>query len=437
MHIALYCRVSTDEQAKHGESIGDQQQALIRWASEHGYTYDVYADEGYSAHKAYKSRPALMQLLGRIDEYGLVCFTKLDRWTRKTADYYKIEEQLHGTPWRAILEDYETQTADGRFKVGIMLSVNQHEAERTSDRIKFTFAEKRKRGEICSGHMPRGYKLVDGKPVKSEDAEAISAFWKVYFVHGMGAAQIAAAEHGLRIPSSNASFMLRNAAHYAGQIQGVPCEPYITPEQAEMILGSRRSRPKQATHVFLFSGLAFCGECGNRFGGHINRYAHTDGSSGTQIFYNCNHRHREKPHGCGNRTCIMESDVEKYCIENIASALDLYRAELIEAAKKSAKLAADAEKRKKQLAAKKQRAYEAYIDGIVDKIEFEQQRAKIEAELAGLETSPEVKELPAPLPEGWREIYTTLDDAHKREFWLKIVREIRIYADRHIEIVPR
>ena len=38
MHIALYCRVSTDEQAKHGESIGDQQQALIRWASEHGHT---------------------------------------------------------------------------------------------------------------------------------------------------------------------------------------------------------------------------------------------------------------------------------------------------------------------------------------------------------------------------------------------------------------
>ena len=164
MKTALYCRVSTEEQARTGESILDQRQALERWARDYGHEIiGVYEDEGFSAHKSYKSRPGLSRLLDdvRASKVELIAFTKFDRWTRRAADYYELQEVLdrRHVPWTAILEDYETVTADGRFKVGIMLSVNQHEAERTSERIKFTFAEKRRRGEIISGNMPKGYKL--------------------------------------------------------------------------------------------------------------------------------------------------------------------------------------------------------------------------------------------------------------------------------------
>ena len=438
MHIALYCRVSTEEQAKHGESIADQQQALTRWAKQNGHTYEVFADEGYSAHKSYKSRPALSALLESIDNYKLIVFTKFDRWTRKAADYYKLQDILdkHNVAWKAILEDYETVTSDGRFKVGIMLSVNQHEAERTSDRIKFTFAEKRKRGEIISGNMPRGYSLVDGKPVKNEDADGIAAFWETYFIKGMGAAQRAASERGVNIVSSSAAFMLRNAMHYTGQIQGVECEPYITVSQAERIVNSRSSRPKAATRVFMFSGLVVCGECGGRFSGHSKHYKHADGTEAEQVFYNCNQRHRTRPYRCDNKTCFVKSTIERYCLEHLSAVISDYNAEISAVMADEEKARADREKRLKQLENKSQRAYEAYIDGIVSKAEFEQQREKIQADIDAVEPL-ETKRAPVNLPRGWQEIYKALNVENRRLFWLEYIDKIIINADRSIEIKPR
>ena len=436
MKIALYCRVSTDEQAKHGESIADQEQALIRFAESRQATYDIYKDPGYSAHRAYTTRPDLKRLLENIKEYDLVCFTKLDRWTRKTADYYKLEERLTGVPWRAILEDYETETATGRLRVGIMLSVNQHEAERTGERIKFTFEEKRKRGEIVSGNMPRGYKLENKKPVKDEAAaEAVSAFWDAYFIGGLGAAQQAAAEHGMPLPVSSASFMLRNANSYAGHIQGVECEAYITQEQADLITGSRKSRPKKAANVFLFSGLVFCAECGGRFGGHLHNYKKADGTDGTQKFYNCNHRHKFNPHQCENRTCIYESDIERYLLTDLNSIIARYEAEA-----NSASSAVDEKEiasKLNALEAKKRRAYDAYVDGIVSKADFERQMQKLEASIAAIKIpAPEKKKAPVQLPDNWQEAYKSASMENKRLFWLRIIKEIRISKDRSIDVIP-
>ena len=54
---ALYIRVSTDEQARHGFSLGEQQHDLESYAASHHYTVvDVYADEGNTARKAISKR---------------------------------------------------------------------------------------------------------------------------------------------------------------------------------------------------------------------------------------------------------------------------------------------------------------------------------------------------------------------------------------------
>lgn len=45
---ALYIRVSTEEQAKYGFSLAEQQHDLGHYAAQHGYTViGVYADEEY------------------------------------------------------------------------------------------------------------------------------------------------------------------------------------------------------------------------------------------------------------------------------------------------------------------------------------------------------------------------------------------------------
>ena len=132
--ILTYLRVSTEEQARNGESIADQRQALRKWAEQNGCVIvHEFADEGFSARKPYRSRPALCALLNAVErqEADAVVFTKLDRWFRNVRDYAKVQEVLErcGVFWMATLEDYETRTSAGRFKVNLMLSLAEHEAD--------------------------------------------------------------------------------------------------------------------------------------------------------------------------------------------------------------------------------------------------------------------------------------------------------------------
>ena len=130
MRAALYIRVSSDEQARHGLSLQEQRDALTRYAQEHKMTVaGIYEDAGISARKPYKKRPALLRLLGdcKVGKVDTILFIKLDRWFRNVAGYYDVQTQLdqYGVTWQATEEDYETRTASGRLKVNIMLSVAQ------------------------------------------------------------------------------------------------------------------------------------------------------------------------------------------------------------------------------------------------------------------------------------------------------------------------
>lgn len=167
VRVALYCRVSTEEQAVHGLSIEAQREALDTWATEnHVQVVDRYIDAGISARKPASKRPELQRLLAdvRSGQIDLIVFTKLDRWFRNIAEYYKVQEALetHRVDWKTIHEDYDTSTASGRLKINIMLSVAQDEADRTSERIKAVFASKMERQEPCVGRLPTGYKLEKG-----------------------------------------------------------------------------------------------------------------------------------------------------------------------------------------------------------------------------------------------------------------------------------
>lgn len=449
MNVALYCRVSTDEQKRTGESILDQRQALERWANENGHAVaGVYADDGFSAHKSYNSRPELRRLLDDVQRGGveLIAFTKFDRWTRKAADYYELQEFLDRArvPWCAILEDYETVTADGRFKVGIMLSVNQHEAERTSERIKFTFQEKRRRGEIVSGKMPRGYILKDKKPVKDPETEAgMVAFWRTYLDgRGLNAAISAANASNLRLSVSGASFILSNANAYTGAIQGVLCDAYISEQEAEKVLASRKTRSAPSGHVYLFAGIIYCGECGGRFGGHRHFWKHKDGTHGVNIYYNCSRRYKTVPHECQNSANIYESDIERALLYGMPGAIEAEaaRVETRNAQQRYKANESDGgEKLRAKLERKKRRAWAAYLDESIELDEYKRTAAEIDKQLAAI-PAPEIIDEDAPrrireaLPPRWREIYADLDALHRREVWRQFIERIDIMANRAIRI---
>lgn len=430
--VLLYIRVSSDEQVRHGESLLDQAQALHAYCEAHRCTIvGEYHDEGYSARKSYKTRPALRQLLEDVErgEGEMVLFTKLDRWFRSLKDYYKVAEILerHGVFWAAILEDYETVTSAGRFKVNLMLSIAEHEADQTSERIKFTIAQKRARGELISGSVPRGYKIEGGKPVKDpETAAGMAAFWETYIDTGRVSAAMEAAElHGVAFRSyRTARVVLKNVDKYTGVVQGIKCEPYISAKDSARIkaeLDTRSHSPRRTNRVYLFHGLVRCGVCGGVFGAHQQARARMDGTR--TAYYLCSKAQTTRKRLCDNYYCVNEPRLERHLLEELEQKVSLA---ILEAESQAAqqKAAPDLSR----IRAKLDRLTDAYLDGLIEKDDFRRRKEELEA---ALEVKPEPPrktpdELRGMLPEGWRELYDTLDVHHKQAFWRRNVREITV-----------
>ena len=168
LRVALLTRVSSSEQVSRGYSLQAQETALVEYANNnHMKIVGIYRDEGHSARKPILKRPVMLQLLEDVKtgKFDRILFTKLDRWFRNVSEYHAIQAILdkHNVSWQAILEDYQTVTADGRLKVNIMLSVAENEADRTSERIKFVFNAKKANKE-CYFKVPKGYiaENIDG-----------------------------------------------------------------------------------------------------------------------------------------------------------------------------------------------------------------------------------------------------------------------------------
>lgn len=118
-----------------------------------------------------------MQLLEdcKKHEIDIILFTRLDRWFRAVAGYYEVQSVLDAckVPWRAIWEDYETETSQGIFKVNIMLSVAQAEVDRDSEKIRSVMEFKRNNKEYIGGKVPVGYRVEGKKIVKDEKTRGI------------------------------------------------------------------------------------------------------------------------------------------------------------------------------------------------------------------------------------------------------------------------
>ncbi len=438
-NVALYIRVSTEEQAVHGLSVDAQTAALDNWARNAGVrVVDHYIDAGISARKKATKRPELQRLLSdvRAGRINLIVFTKLDRWFRNIAEYYKVQEVLeqYHVDWMTIHEDYDTTTSSGRLKINIMLSVAQDEADRTGERIKAVFASKRERNEPVSGQVPTGYKIENKQLVKDPHTEpAISAYFDHYLKYGSitKAIDYVAEHYGLHLKYQLASKLLEKSVYY-GTWSGIECPPYITPEEHEKIVSGRRKTARKATkdRVYLFSGLAVCGECGARLGARPHIYKGV-----FNVEYNCPGHYQKK--GCPSRTNMRESNIEAYLLDRVESALDdvevYYRAQ--EKANDQRDYAGEIAAVKRKLG----RLKELYLNELIDINMYRQDFSELTDKLHTLNKEKEKRRtvhfenVRKALSADWRSAYDNLDRAGRRAFWRVVISEVRVYGDRHIE----
>ena len=435
-----YVRVSTEEQALHGLSVKAQIATLQSWAeTKHCKLIDIYIDAGISARKPASSRPELQRLLDdvRAGKVDLIVFTKLDRWFRNIAEYYKVQEVLeqHNAAWKTIQEDYDTKTASGRLKVNIMLSVAQDEADRTSERIKAVFEMKRQKLEPLTGNCPTGYKIEGKKIVKDpEKKAAVSAFFRKFLACGSVtvAQEYVLENHGLRIEYQLASKMLDSPAYYGVyyDMEGMT-PPYITKEEFDKIQEMRRHPVRKTikNRVYLFSGIAVCGECGFHLGGRTNVRNRVP-------LYNCP-GHYIKRSGCQNKTNLSERKIETYIVESINEKMRQLKSAYAQFGEKSKQ-----KDHKSEIAAlrgKIVKLKELYLNDLITLEEYKEDKASMIdrinklIELDGPRKRPNFEKIDSILTFGWQDLYFDLSKEEKREFWCVLIKEIRIYPDRHIE----
>lgn len=426
MRAAGYIRVSTAEQAMHGFSLDAQKELIERYAADHGMKLvQVYADEGKSASKALARRPELLRMVKDAEsgQFDTILFKDLTRWSRNPSQFYAIQDRLDAAKvsWIAIEQpSLETQTAAGKFNVGIHISVAALESANTSERIKFVNASRVQKKYALTGSVPLGYKIEDKRVViDEENAWIVNEIFDWYEVHQSTVGTIRhLRELGISMYESPVRRILRNTM-YKGEYKGVKdyCPAYLSEERWNNIQRIADTRqyvaPKQKYH-YIFSSLVKCAECGAAMTGMT--YIGWKGRQYT--YYKCKNR----VYGCETKQISQES-LEKYLLDNIEPTLSLYKIAL-------KRKPVTSKKNKAALENKLPKLRELYIDGDISKEEYTARKAEIEKAIAEI---VEPKEPPT-LPEGWREIYDQSDNEAKRAAWRSIIKAIRIDKEGRIFI---
>lgn len=445
--VAAYVRVSTQEQKLHGLSLDAQKMKLIEYAEANNMKIvEWYIDEGVSGRKLIKNRPELQRMIQDAEQgkFDRIIFIKLDRFFRSVAEYHECMKRIAPVLWSTTEEDYDLTTANGRMLVNMKLTIAEMEADQTGERIKIVNDYKVQTGQPLVGDpsMPFCFKVaVDittgkKKVIKHpEYKEIMEDLLQYVFRHQSKRKAVAYlhAKHHVSIPYNSMTNLLKNPLLY-GEYRGNPnyCEGYLTKAEFDRLQSITRRNVKDNAaedRAYLFSGLIVCPECGNKLAGGIHVHTKPNGKAYRYKKYRCQNHNINKR--CQFSKVVSEKIVERQMLKNIAQLLD-------EAKIRSAKVSDTGEAKPPKhdieaLHEELDRLNYSWQTGKIRKVEqYEKQYADLMGRLEEAEAEQQhiiVKDfskVEAILQDGWKEIYKSLDDEHKRAFWRSFIQSIEI-----------
>lgn len=441
LRVASYLRVSTEEQKKFGSSIATQREHCLKWFKDNPSAVCVgeYSDAGVSANKLSK-RTELQRLLkdiqdGKID---LVIFTKLDRWFRSVPKYYKIQEILDNNKvaWRAILEDYETVTANGMFKVNIMLAVAQQERDRTSERIKDVFEFKVKNGEPITGSLPFPFKIDNVNGVKRVIHEPKYEKMTYDFINHLqtynslkGASSYINDKYNIKYDYQTFANLSKNTMLY-GSYRGNDnyCDGYITKKEFEDLQEALKHnvRVKKIKHDYILSQLVVCPVCGNRLTGKTSMR-----SNKTYRYIMCADAYRVNKK-CTFKHLIKEDNLEEQLLEKLES----YMKDYIMDCEANINEEVDNTKKIDDIKEEMDRLNFMFRKNRISIDDYDDSYEKLEKKLKTLEDEKpkkaDVSKIKALLDTNYLEVYKQAQIKEKAVFWRGIIKEIIIDTDLNI-----
>ena len=392
----LYMRVSTEDQAREGFSLPEQKERLEAYCKFKGFVIkDYYTDAGISA-KTGNYRPEFERLKEDIKskKINTIIALKQDRITRSIFDWEELMRFLEENDayLDCVNDDINTTNANGKMVSRILMSVSQQEIERTSERTKVGLA-----GAIKQGHIPHqaplGYKHENKKLVIDHlTKDVVIRIFELYH-KGMSYQKISTLFNKEQVlgktnwRDSSIVAILENEIYKGDFVHGKRTkhptyyenvvEPIVSKEMWEecQVQKKKNSKSYQRTLTYLFLQKLRCPKCNRILGGKATQKK----NGNIYYYYYC--------HDC--KINFKESLVEEYFNDFVNelveydSVVNQFFLPMIKQKfdEPQEELKKDINKQKDKL----ERIKRAYINGVFNLEEYNDERKLVESPLEKLQ----------------------------------------------------
>ncbi len=392
----LYMRVSTEDQAREGFSLPEQKERLEAYCKFKGFVIkDYYTDAGISA-KTGNYRPEFERLKEDIKskKINTIIALKQDRITRSIFDWEELMRFLEENDayLDCVNDDINTTNANGKMVSRILMSVSQQEIERTSERTKVGLA-----GAIKQGHIPHqaplGYKHDNKKLVIDHlTRDVVIRIFELYH-KGMSYQKISTLFNKEQVlgktnwRDSSIVAILENEIYKGDFVHGKRTkhptyyenvvEPIVSKEMWEecQVQKKKNSKSYQRTLTYLFLQKLRCPKCNRILGGKATQKK----NGNIYYYYYC--------HDC--KINFKESLVEEYFNDFVNelveydSVVNQFFLPMIKQKfdEPQEELKKDINKQKDKL----ERIKRAYINGVFNLEEYNDERKLVESSLEKLQ----------------------------------------------------
>jgi len=187
---AIYCRVSTDEQAEKG-NVQSQIEYAKKYLELHGPEnniddFELYIDEGISGTIPLADRPAGSKLIAdaNSNSFTILYMYRLDRLARSVKhvlDTYELLESK-GIALKSMTEAFDTSSPTGKFFMTLLASIAALERDTIRERTQMGKDRNARAGKWVSGLAPFGYRAGDdGKlAIYDQEAETVRMIFDLY-----------------------------------------------------------------------------------------------------------------------------------------------------------------------------------------------------------------------------------------------------------------
>jgi DNA invertase Pin-like site-specific DNA recombinase len=253
--VAVYTRVSTEDQAREGFSLAAQAKRLRSFANAQGWiTPGEYVEDGYSGRNA--NRPAYQRMMAERETWDAILVLKMDRIHRNSRNFMGMMDDLRrwGKDFVSATESLDTATATGRFVADMLQRIAQLESEQTGERVHMGMKQAAEQGQFLGMSNPFGFTYSTERRnlvVVPGEAAVVRDIYRRHFEEGMSMQNIANAMNAAGVPtkfgkqwSKRQVFRILHCPLYEGTRHW---DGVLTPNAHEPIVppGPRRKKKKR------------------------------------------------------------------------------------------------------------------------------------------------------------------------------------------------